>query len=62
MLKKRIDIKGLLVEDLLGIVWEKLGQMANDSSTPLDNAVLEFCKPEVEKYVNEKVDELLAKL
>ena len=60
IIRKRVDIEGLIVEDLLlGLVFKKLDDLAADSANTLDDAILAFVKPEVEKYVREELDKLL---
>jgi len=62
IIRKRIDVEGLLVEDvLIGLVFKKLDELAADSENTLDDTLLAFIKPEVEKYVREQLDDLLDK-
>lgn len=61
MLLKRIDIKGLIVEDVIdGLVKEKLDELADKTETPLDDTIVTFIVPELSKYVGGKLDEVLA--
>jgi hypothetical protein len=60
IIKKRVDLEGLIMEDVLsGMVWKKLEELAADSSNPLDDAVLEFVRPLVDEYVREELKKLL---
>jgi len=60
---KRVDLKGLLIEDLLvGVVEAKLKELAAKSDNSLDDALLAMIMPELKKSVSELVDSELAKL
>lgn len=63
LLLKRIDLKGLLVEDVLQLVIKKaLDKVVQDSSNPYDNIAMAALYPPLEKAIVEAVDELLRSL
>lgn len=63
ILKNRIDLKGLLVEDLLvGILEKTLDKIVADSSNPYDDMLKAALLPMLKKELIEQVDKLLAKL
>lgn len=63
ILLKRIDLKGLIVEDVLqGVVKAKLQELVDDSSNTLDNALMAMVYPELEKAAVKFVEEQLQKL
>lgn len=65
VLLKRIDLKGLLVEDIMGdVIKKKLDELVAKSDNTLDDALVAMIYPELlkalEKFVDEKVAELAA--
>lgn len=62
VLLKRIDVKGLIVEDLVdGALNKALDKVVNDSSNTFDNMAKDALWPYLRKAVVEGLDELLAK-
>lgn len=66
VLLKRIDIKGLLVEDLMeGIIKSELDKLVAKTDNTLDDALVAMIYPEmvkaVEAFIDEKLMEALAK-
>ena len=59
---KHIDLKGLILDVGVALVWEKLDALAADSENKLDDMVLAAAKPLVDQYVKEALDELYKKL
>ena len=63
ILLKRIDLKGLLVEDILaGIVKAKLDELVAKTDNTLDDALVAMIYPELLKALEKFVDEKLAEL
>lgn len=63
ILKKRIDLRGLLVEDLLiNLVEKALDEVVADSSNPYDDMLAAALKPVLKKAAIEQIDKMLAKL
>lgn len=63
VLLKRVDLKGLVIEDILqGLVKAKLDEIVKDSSNSFDDMLMTFVYPEIEKAVVKWADEQLAKL
>lgn len=63
LLLKRVDLKGLLVEDVLqGLVKSALDKVVKDSSNPYDDIAMAALYPPLEKALIEAVDDLMAKL
>lgn len=61
VLLKRIDIEGLLVEDLLGeIVFKKLDELVAKSDNTLDDTLVAMLKPELLKAAKEMIAKKLA--
>lgn len=59
-LLKRVDVRGLVVEDLmLGLVKAKLEEIVKDSSNSFDDAAFAMVWPMLEKGVKEGLDALL---
>jgi hypothetical protein len=62
VLVKRVDVKGLLVEDVLrGLIKGKLEEIVKDTSNPFDDSLLTFVYPLLEEAVAKAVDELVEK-
>lgn len=62
MLLNRIDLEGLIIEDVLrGIVKKKLDELVADSSNTLDDALVAMIYPEIEKAAARELKELLDK-
>lgn len=62
VLVKRVDVKGLLVEDVLrGVVKAKLEEIVKDTSNPFDDSLMTFVYPLLEEAVAKAIDELVAK-
>ena len=60
---KRVDIKGLLVEDLMmGLIDKKLQEIVDKSDNSLDNALKDMIMPELIKAVENFVDSKLAEV
>ena len=63
LLLKRVDVKGLLLEDLLkGLLEPKLKEFVADSSNPYDDMLLAALLPHLERQLAKLVDDLLAKV
>lgn len=63
MLLKRIDVKGLLIEDVLKVVIKReLEKLVLDSSTPFDDAMFQIVWPALEKALADLVDKGLEKV
>lgn len=63
IVKKRIDLKGLLVEDLMvGIIEKALDKIVADSSNPYDDMLKAALLPMLKKELIGQIDKLLAKL
>jgi len=63
VLLKRVDLKGLVIEDVLqGVVKAQLDKIVKDSSNSFDDMLMTFVYPEIEKAVIKWADEQLAKL
>lgn len=63
ILMKRIDVKGLLVEDLLSqIIKPALEKMVADSENKYDDMAMAALYPPLEKAIKEQIDSLLSKL
>lgn len=65
MLLKRVDLKGLIIEDVLvGMIFKKLDDLAAASDNSLDDVLLAMIKPELQKYLEgelvKKLDDLQA--
>ena len=65
IIAKRLDLKGLLVEDVMqGIIKAKLAEIVADSSNKFDDALFNMVYPELEKAaadaVQKLIDDLLA--
>jgi hypothetical protein len=59
ILLKRIDVKGLVCEDVMAIVKVKLEEIVKDSSNSFDDAAFAMLWPLLEKGVSEGLDKLL---
>lgn len=60
---KRVDVKGLLVEDVLrGVVKAKLEQIVQDTTNTFDDAMFAMVYPLLEDAVVKWLDAELAKL
>lgn len=63
LLLKRVDVKGLLVEDLLGAILKPaLDKMVADSANPYDDVAVAALYPPLAKAIEEQVAALLAKI
>lgn len=63
LLLKYIDVRGLLVEGLLaGVVKPALDKLVADTSNTLDDSLVAFLYPELEKAATAWIDAELAKL
>lgn len=65
ILVKRIDLKGLVMEDILeGVIEPKLDELVASTSTSLDDTAKALIMPELKKaldeFLGEKLDELKA--
>lgn len=61
MLLKRVDVKGLIVEDLFeNILGAKLKELAAKTNTPIDDPIVAFLIPELSNALGEQIDKLLA--
>lgn len=59
----RVDLKGLLIEDVLkGVVKKKLEEIVADSANTFDDAMFAMVYPLLEKAVVDWLDAELAKL
>jgi len=62
MILKRIDVKGILVEDILnGVIYKKIDELVLKSDNTLDDAIAAMLKPLLSAEVDKYVAELLAK-
>ena len=63
MLLKRVDLRGLIIEDIMtGIVKAKLQEFVQDSSNTYDDALYNLLYPMLEAEVIKQVDAALSKL
>jgi len=63
MLLKRIDLRGLIVEDVMqAIIKKKMEEFVKDSENTYDDALYNLLYPMLEEEVIKKIDELLAKI
>jgi hypothetical protein len=63
ILRKRVDLEGLLVEDLIsGFVKSALQKVVDDSKNPYDNMAMDALYPTLEKAAKEAATELVEKL
>ena len=63
MLLKRIDVKGLLIEDfLVGYLFVELEKKALETTNTLDDSLLLMLKPMLQKAADEFVDSKLAEV
>lgn len=63
MLLNRIDVKGLLIDDLMvGFVKEKLEKVVADSANSFDDAALAMLWPLLEKAMRDGADKLIEKV
>ena len=63
ILLKRIDLKGLLLEDVLkGVIEPAIDKFVADTANPYDNMVKELLLPKVEEALVKFVEDQLAKL
>ena len=63
MVRKRIDLKGLLVEDILvGVVEKAIDDLVADSSNLYDDMLAAALKPALRKAAVEQIEKLRAKL
>lgn len=60
ILLANVNIKGIAVSLLDGIVEPKLQELVNESSTPLDNILKDAVWPVLREKILEKVDDLVA--
>ena len=62
ILLKRVDVKGILIEDILkGVIYKKIDELVASSENSLDNAVAEMVKPLLSTELEKLVVEFLAK-
>ena len=62
MLFKRIDVRGLIVEDLLDAVLEPaLDKLVKDTSTPFDDMAKQAVYPVLKQELIKALDAILAK-
>lgn len=62
MLFKRIDVRGLIVEDLLDAVLEPaLDKLVKDTSTPFDDMAKQAVYPVLKQELVKALDAILAK-
>lgn len=60
MLLKRIDVKGLLIDDLMvGFVKEKLEEVVANSDNKFDDSAMAMLWPLLEKAMRDGADKLL---
>lgn len=63
MLLARIDLRGLLVTDLLQtVIKPALQKVVDDSKNPIDNVFMAAAYPVIEKQLIDTIDNFLAKL
>lgn len=63
ILLKRIDVKGLIVEDLLTSILEPaLKKIVEDSSNPYDDVAMAALYPPLKKALQEQIENLLNKV
>ena len=63
ILLKRVDLSGLLIEDVLsGIIKPELEKLVLDSSNKFDDSIYALVYPQLEAVVKKFVDDQLAKL
>ena len=63
MLLKRIDVRGLILEDIMiGIIKTELEKIVKDSSNSYDDAMLSFVYPILEDAAKKFIEEQLAKV
>lgn len=62
LLLANVNVKGLAVGILDQIVEQKLNELVQESSTPLDNIIKDAMWPVLRQKVLEKIDELVADL
>ncbi len=63
LLLKRIDVKSLVIEDLLGLIFKKIDDLVKDSENKLDDALAAIIKPQIKAYLelelSSKIDSFL---
>jgi hypothetical protein len=60
---KRVDVRGLIVEDLLDKVLEAaLDKLVADTANPVDNMLKDALYPVIKKELITQLDALMAKL
>jgi len=63
MLLKRVDLRGLIVEDIVaGVIKSKLAEFVASSDNTYDDALYNLLYPMLEAEVIKQVDAALAKL
>jgi len=63
MLLKRIDLRGLIIDDLLkNALHEVLADLVLRSDNTIDDAIVAMLEPLVVAEAEKRIDELLAKL
>lgn len=63
ILLKRVDVRGLIVEDVLqGMVKAAIQKFVADTSFPYDDTLYNIIYPMIEKEVTTRLDEYLASL
>lgn len=61
MLLKRVDLEGLLIDDLFGeVLMKKLQALAADTATPIDDQVVAYLYPRLMDLAREEVRKLKA--
>ena len=62
ILAKRVDLKGLVMEDIYdGLIVKKLDELAKDSENTLDDALLAMIEPILRDYLEKELDKLSEK-
>lgn len=63
ILLKRVDLRGLLVDDLLkGVINDALDKVVKDTANPFDDIAKAATMPAIEKALSEYLDKLIADL
>jgi hypothetical protein len=63
MLLKRVDVRGLVMEDIMiGIIKTELEKIVKDSSNSYDDAMFAFVYPILEDAAKKFIDEQLVKI
>lgn len=61
-MKISLDLKVMLIDGMVNKIMDRLAELAADTATPLDDAVVAFLRPEIVKICESYVSEQMAKL